>query len=112
MKRCVGTVVCVGVPFSVCIVDEEGEPEIAGNWGLCRVERQAIYLHADSSPAVRRFFLSHEMMHAIWTLAGVRDGLTRAKEDDNGDNVEEIFVRLVAPNVFVAEASAGKLDLR
>lgn len=112
MKNLVGHVDLCGVPFAVVICDEDEEPQLAGSWGLCLVERQLICLHVDGAPQIRRFYLSHEMMHGIWTLAGVRDGLARAKEDDNGDDIEEIFVRLTAPHVLRAEASANLLDLR
>lgn len=108
MKALRGHVDICGLPFAVFVADVAGEPELEGSYGCCHVERQEIYLHADNAPELRRYFLMHEMLHAIWALSGARDVVDGSKD---AASLEENFVQLFTPHVLRATRSTAGLDL-
>lgn len=107
MKRLVGKVDICGLTFAVYLADEKGCPALKDCYGLCYPEHQEIFISSALGKAARRLYLTHEMLHGIYCLAGVHDVIAGATRE----GLEESFVRLLTPHVRTAERSADRVRL-
>ena len=108
MKYDAGSVDICGVSFTVYLADEKGEPELKGNYGLCRVECQEIYIVTGLSKDLTYFYIIHEALHAIFAHIGLGVIYTAGRTKVNK---EEILVRAMTPACLQLIASLPNLSL-
>jgi hypothetical protein len=104
MKRRVGTVDVVGLPFTVYLADEAGQPLLQEAYAVCFPGKQEIVLSVGLSREMRWMHLMHEVLHGIWAHAGCGDIVRGSKPA----HLEEIMIRALTPHIVRAMASAHK----
>jgi hypothetical protein len=107
VKRRAGTVDICGLPFSVWLADEEGEPGLKKLDGFCLSRECRIVVRDGLPPAYARSVLEHEVLHGVWYHSGCPELVSGSTPD----SVEENMVSVLTLHLPRAWASAKRVKL-
>src|SRR5580698_2945386 len=93
IKILLGNVDCCTVQVPVYLADAEAVPELKDLYGCYIAARNEIAIAHDNAPATLRFYVRHEVMHAVYDHGGLADFIAGTTED----GAEEVFVRAFCP---------------